>query len=136
VALLDTTVLVDLGRRPQAPMHGRATAAIRRLLAGGQKLFTSRINEAEFRVGPEMSEDRERELERVERILANVVVLEFDARAAAIYAAIKASMLKRGQPAGDCDTLIAAIALANGQSLLTRNPAHFANIATLIVDRY
>lgn len=136
MALLDTTVLIDLARRREAPAHERARAVVARLLAGGQTLFTSRINEAEFRVGPEMSRDRKRELERVERILAGMVVLEFNADAAKRYAVIKAAMFKRGRPAGDCDTLIASVALANGQSLLTRNPRHFAGIPSLTVDSY
>ena len=58
MALLDTTVLIDLGRRSHVPAHQRARAAVQRLLASGEMLFTSRINEAEFRVGPEMSGQR------------------------------------------------------------------------------
>jgi predicted nucleic acid-binding protein len=136
VALLDTTVLIDLGRQRTAPAHQGAQTAVAHLLAAGHTLFTSRINEAEFRVGPEMSDDRPRELERVERILAGLVVLEFTSDAAKWYAVIKAAMLKRGRPAGDCDTLIASVAMANGQPILTRNPRHFAGIAGLVVDSY
>ena len=136
MALLDTTVLVDLARGRNAESHQRASVPVQRLLAGGQMLFTSRINEAEFLVGPEMSLNRQRELERVERILASVVILDFGADAARIYAVIKAAMFKRGRPTGDCDTLIASIALANGQSLLTRNPKHFSGIAGLVVESY
>lgn len=136
MALLDTTVLIDLGRRPDAPSHQRARVAVQRLLMAGQILFTSRINEAEFRIGPEMSDQRQRELERVERVLASVVILEFTADAARSYAIIKAEMFKRGRPTGDCDTLIASIALTSGQSLLTRDPRHFAGIVGLVVDAY
>jgi len=136
VALLDTTVLIDLGRRSHVPAHQRARAAVQRLLASGEMLFTSRINEAEFRVGPEMSDQRRRELERVERILAAIVILEFNAEAALRYAVIKAALFKRGRPAGDCDALIASVALAHGQLLLTRNPRDFAHIPGLIVQSY
>jgi predicted nucleic acid-binding protein len=41
-----------------------------------------------------------------------------------------------GRPAGDMDTLIAAIALAHGQRLVTRNPKHFADVPGLIVESY
>ena len=136
MALLDTTALVDLGRRPQVPAHQHVRAAIQRLLADGQMLFTSRINEAEFRVGPEMSRERQRELDRVERVLEAIVILEFDSEAARRYAVIKAAMLRRGSPVGDCDALIASVALANGQLLLTRNPRHFRDIPGLIVVSY
>ena len=136
MALLDTTVLIDLGRRPRAQSHQLVRVAVRGLLESGEMLFTSRINEAEFRIGPEMSADRWREQERVERILAGIVILEFNAEAALRYAVIKAAMFKRGHPIGDCDAMIAAVALAHGQMLLTRNPRHFRNIAGLIVQSY
>ena len=136
MALLDTTVLIDLGRQARAPAHQRARAAVRRLLASGEMLFTSRINEAEFRVGPEMSGDRRGELERVERVLAGIVILEFKADAAQRYAVIKAAMFRRGRPVGDCDALIASVALAHGQWLLTRNPRHFQDITGLVVQSY
>ena len=136
MALLDTTVLVDLGRGTRSEKCLSVRAAVRRLLAEGEMLFTSRINEAEFRVGPEISQQRQQELERVERVLAGIAILEFNSQAAQRYAVIKAVMLKRGKPAGDCDTLIAAVALANGQSVLTRNPKHFSDIAGLVVQSY
>jgi len=135
-ALLDTTAHIDLGRRSNAPAHQRARAAVQQLLADGEMLFTSRINEAEFRIGPEMSIDRRRELDRVERVLAGIVVLECNADAALRYAAIKAAMFKRGRPVGDRDALIGAVALAHGQLLLTRNPRHFTAIAGLNVQSY
>jgi tRNA(fMet)-specific endonuclease VapC len=136
MALLDTTVLIDLGRRPASPNHVRASEVVRRLLSHGHALFTSRINEAEFRVGPELSTDRGRELQRVERILARVAVLEFDAGAALRYAAIKAMLMRAGRPAGDCDILVASVALTNGEVLVTRNPRHFAAIPGLTVESY
>jgi predicted nucleic acid-binding protein len=136
VALLDTTVLIDLGRGPHARANRNARATVHRLLASGEMLFTSRINEAEFRVGPEMSDNRERELESVESVLAAIVILEFNDKAALRYAVLKAAALRRGRPVGDCDVLIASVALANGQPLLTRNPKHFSGFDSLIVHTY
>jgi predicted nucleic acid-binding protein len=34
------------------------------------------------------------------------------------------------------DVLIAAVAMANGQELITRNPRHFADIPGLVVATY
>lgn len=136
MALLDTTVLVDLGRRAENSEHQRVLTALRTLLSGGEGLFTSRINEAEFRVGPEMSDQRQRELDRVQRVLAGIAILEFDALSAKFYAAIKASAFKSGRPIGDCDTMIAAVCLANGQLLLTRNGRHFQHVPGLSVRGY
>ena len=134
--LLDTTALVDLGRRPESSEHRRVRAMLLQLLWGGERFCTSRINEAEFRVGPEMSDQRQRELKRVERVLAGVIILEFEAQASQVYAVIKAATFKKGRPIGDCDAMIAAVALVNGQTLLTRNARHFQNIPGLIVSAY
>ena len=136
MALLDTTVLVDLGRRGEAPMHRRVRSTLQELLTRGENLFTSRINEAEFRVGPEMSDQRRRELQRVERVLSGIAILEFDAQSARVFAIIKAAMFKLGHPMGDCDTMIAAVALSNDQMLLTRNTRHFEHIPGLTVRGY
>ncbi|MHB1768368.1 MAG: type II toxin-antitoxin system VapC family toxin, partial [Phycisphaerae bacterium] len=86
MALLDTTVLVDLGRRADTAGHRRIRLVLRELLLRGENLFTSRINEAEFRVGHEMSDQRQRELQRVERVLSGIAILEFDAHACQYYA--------------------------------------------------
>ncbi len=136
VVLLDTTALVDLGRRADTVGHRRVRMVLRELLLRGETLFTSRINDAEFRVGPEMSDQRQRELERVERVLSGIAILEFDAHASQYYAVIKSAMFKSGRPAGDCDAMIAAVSLAHGQVLLTRNRRHFENIAGLVVQSY
>ena len=136
MALLDTTVLIDLARGEKSPAHQRARVAVQRLLQSGETLFTSRINEAEFRIGPERSQDRQKELDRVERVLAGVLILEFNREGALKYAVIKAETFRRGRPVGDCDALIASVAVTNGQSLLTRNPKHFSDISGLVVQAY
>jgi tRNA(fMet)-specific endonuclease VapC len=136
VALLDTTVLIDLGRGPRAAAHRRVRTAVRELLSSGEMLFTSRINEAEFRVGPEMSAHRSQELERIERVLSGIVILEFTAEAAQRYAAIKAVSFRSGLPMGDCDAMIASVALTHGQMLITRNSRHFEGLPGLVVRSY
>lgn len=45
-------------------------------------------------------------------------------------------MLDQGTPAGEMDTLIAAVALAQGEALVTRNARHFEGIAGLTVLGY
>lgn len=136
MALLDTTALIDLNRRPGSPLRLRADAATAALRAAGETLCTSRINEAEFRVGPYRLADPTLETARVESLLASLVILEFDAAAAVRYAQAQAHLLDIGRPAGEADVFIAAVALANGQRLVTRNPAHFTDIPGLAVHAY
>jgi tRNA(fMet)-specific endonuclease VapC len=136
VALLDTTALIDLHRRPASPNRRRADTAIAAVRARGEELCTSRINEAEFRVGGFRARDPLRETGRIEALLSILVILEFDAAAARRYAEARAHQLDLGRPSGEADVLIAAVALANGQRLVTRNADHFADIPGLVVQPY
>ena len=131
---LDTTVLIDLRRARGA--GERAEAALRRLVRAGERLTTTRINEAEFRVGIYLSRDAAEEQNRVERVLAPLEILDFSATSADQYAILKARQMSIGRPVGDVDLLIAAIVLSADQTLLTRNPRHFAEIPGLVVESY
>jgi predicted nucleic acid-binding protein len=62
--------------------------------------------------------------------------LDFTAEAVRRFAAIEALMFKIGRPVGDLDALIAAVALAHGQLLVTRNARHFKDIPGLAVQSY
>lgn len=57
--------------------------------------------------------------------------LAFDAAAAKNYAVIVATRTRQGQPISTEDAQIAAIALANGLMMVTRNTKDFENIAAL-----
>jgi len=136
MACLDTTALVDLRRRPEKPQRQRVESALHRSTSQGEALTTTRINEAEFRVGIYLSPNAALELAEVERVLAPLRILELNAAAAEQFAHIKANQIAIGRPVGDLDLLIAAIALVHSQSLLTRNPKHFIDVPGLGVESY
>jgi tRNA(fMet)-specific endonuclease VapC len=133
---LDTTVLIDLAPRADPTRYNRAMAALAPLTAAGQMLCTTRLNVAELWVGVERSKDRSLELSKVEAVLKGVPVLELDEAAARLFGVLQAHVLNIGRPAGDIDALIAAVAMANGQPLVTRNAAHFSNFPGLVVHSY
>ena len=136
MAMLDTTALIDLSRSKNSPNHQRIIDLIHGLLAAGQTICTSRINEAEFRVGGFRSTDPKREMGKIEQILSTVVMLEFDGRAAIRFAEMQSHLLELGRPTGRADTFIAAVAAVNGQALVTRNPRDFIDIPALSVLSY
>jgi predicted nucleic acid-binding protein len=72
----------------------------------------------------------------MDRVLRGPAVLELDEDAARRFGAITARPYRLGRPAGDLDVLVAAVALAHGQSLVTRNPKHFADLPGLTVHAY
>jgi predicted nucleic acid-binding protein len=131
-----TSTIIDLKRGPRNAAARRAYAGVRALRQAGETLATSRLNLAELYVGLAMSDRPEREREQIDTVLAVVAVLEFDDRAARAYAAIMALLRRIGKTVGDMDALIAAVALANGQRLMTRNVRHFAGIPGLGVIGY
>lgn len=53
----------------------------------------------------------------------------FDEKSAALHAEIQAKMENLGKPVSYDDSMIAATALANGMTLVTRNTKHFEPIA-------
>lgn len=136
MACLDTSFLIDLLRSGASTRRRRATGMLREMLSRGEHLTTSRFNVAELLVGVYRSDDPERELRSVDALLQNLTVLEFGPEAARLFARITALLQQQGKPAGDMDVLIAATALAAGESLITANPTHFRNIPGLTVHTY
>jgi tRNA(fMet)-specific endonuclease VapC len=60
--------------------------------------------------------------------------LPFDDRAAEEYGKIRAHLARLGTPIGPNDFLIAAIALANGLTLVTHNTAEFSRVPGLPLE--
>jgi tRNA(fMet)-specific endonuclease VapC len=134
--VLDTTVLVDLMRPRAAEAHRRALAFVNSARGDGKAISTTRINVAELLVGVELADDRLDELQRVQDVLEEIAILDLDQRAAQRFGYITARLQRLGRPVSDLDVLIASIALANGQSLVTRNARHFAEIPGLQLESY
>lgn len=136
MACLDTTTLLDLSGRSGRAVRERARRKIIALHAAGQVLATTRFNVAELWVGVVRSPTPQKEQVAVSKLLEPLVVLEFDAAGARVFGRLTAYLQVQGRPAGDMDVLIASVALVNGQSLITRNPKHLADIPALVVESY
>lgn len=62
------------------------------------------------------------------------VSLPFDDRSAEEYAKVRADLSAKGALIGPNDLLIAAIALANGLTLMTNNTAEFSRVVGLTLE--
>jgi predicted nucleic acid-binding protein len=136
LACLDTDVLVDLTGRSGRALAQRAIASVLSIRGTGEEICTTRFNAAELYLGVELSNDRRRQQLAVQSILSRMRVLDFDDRAARQYARIVSILTRLGLPIGEVDSLIASVALANGESLVTRNVRHFRVVAGLTLVTY
>lgn len=130
--LLDTNVLSELMRKEPA-QHVLAWFENQQ----DAVFCTSAVTRAELLLGVALlppGKRRNRIADAVERTFDEEFpghCLPFDAVAAEEYAVLVAARIRAGKPISTEDGQIAAIALANGLSLVTRNYRDFAGIAGL-----
>lgn len=134
--VLDTTVLIDLIRSPNNPRHQRDAAIISQLVTLDEPVCTTRLNVAELWVGIELSKNPPLDIQAIETLLDAIVIIDFDSEAARSFGSVEAHLRRIGKPAGEIDTLIAAICIVHEQRLITHNAKHFANIPELVIESY
>ncbi len=124
--LLDTSVVIALeSLTPEALPEEPAISA---------------VTLAELAAGPHATDDadeRARRQDRLQRVEALLDPLPFDAAAARAYARVYAATRtadRKPRGARAVDLMIAAVALANGLSLFTRNTADFEHLTTVGLD--
>ena len=124
--LLDTSVVIALeSLTPEALPEEPAISA---------------VTLAELAAGPHATDDedeRARRQDRLQRVEALLDPLPFDAAAARAYARVYAATRtadRKPRGARVVDLMIAAVALANGLPLFTRNTADFEHLTTVGLD--
>ena len=70
----------------------------------------------------------------VQTFAAPLISVPFDDLAADVYGRIRADLERRGQAIGPNDTMIAAIALANGLTVVSHNRAEFSRVSGLLIE--
>ena len=127
--LLDTNVCVDLFRgRPEI------LARLEKVVPGDCAI--SAVTAFELRTGILRCSQPERELKKLERLLAMISVLPFDKAAGDHSARIRHDLEKGGRRIGPYDTLIAGHAVSAGLTLVTNNTGEFSRIAQLALENW
>ncbi|MBL8313815.1 MAG: type II toxin-antitoxin system VapC family toxin [Rubrivivax sp.] len=122
--MLDTNALSDLIRNPGGPM-------VRRLAAEApDAVCTSIVVACELRFGARRRASAAL-TQRVEQLLASIVVLPLDEPADEHYADIRAALERAGTPIASNDLLIAAHARSRGLTLVTHNLREFERVPGL-----
>jgi len=116
-------------------LRGQGRVATRLLEHRPSDLCVSSITLAELRFGAEAKRSR-----RLHSLIATfveaVAVVAFDQAAADRFAAVAASLRRRGEPIGTFDTLMAAHALSVGLTFVTNNLRHFQRVAGLKTESW
>ena len=126
--LLDTNTCIRY-------LNGRAPNVRSRLRSvPPQQVRVCSVVKAEMFAGALRSTDPVRSLVRQQAFLATFVSLPFDDPAAESYGLIRSHLLTAGTPIGPNDTLIAAIAVSQGLTLVTHNTNEFRRVPGLLLD--
>jgi tRNA(fMet)-specific endonuclease VapC len=126
--VLDTNTVLDYFR-------GRGDVARNLLAVPPSEVALPAIVAYEVWVGVLGSQNVRRRQTQYEQFLAHVEVLPFDAAVSRRAAELRQVLEKRGEGIGPLDTLIAATALAQNATLVTRNLREFGRVEGLkVVD--
>lgn len=131
--LLDTDILSNLLRR--AP----SAALVRRLASvDPEDQSISSITLGELVYGAHRVPDRTADLlDQIDGVIGpELLVLPFDDLAARQYGEVRARLEQDGQPIGDADLRIAAIALVHDLTVVTGNVRHFQRALGLRVENW
>jgi tRNA(fMet)-specific endonuclease VapC len=101
-----------------------------------EELAVSLFVLCELEAGAAGATHPERERERLRALVAPLAVSIPDDAVATLYGAQLADLARRGEAVATMDLLIAASALAEGASLVTRNRKHFERIRRLEILDY
>ena len=128
---LETDFLIALIRKDKEALKKLGT-----LLAEDERITTTPINASELFKGAYLSERIDDNLKAVRGILNKLELLDFTLEAAAYYGEIYSELKERGELIGDIDILVASIALANNEKLITRNIKHYNRIRGLEIESW
>jgi len=100
------------------------------------ELRLSSITVAELFYGAEKSKAQKKNKAVVESFIATFEILPFDEVCCKVYANVRTSLEKSGNPIGPMDLLIASISIAHNFILVTNNTGEFRRIKKLKLENW
>jgi len=131
VVLADTLFLLDLMRGRE-----RAIEMLERLEAAGEPVRVASVTLFEFHRGLETVDLPAAEKRRVAEAVEGRVVQALDAAAAARAGGLDARLWAAGEPLDPEDAMIAGVALARDEELVTRKAREFGRVPGLRLRTY
>lgn len=130
----DTSFLVDLLRDAARGLRGPATELLEELAREEIRVDVHVV--CELLAGAEGSHRPGVERQRVRRLCESFVVTYPDERFALVYARLLATLRRGGRSIATMDILIAAAAIVDGATIVTRNRKHFDRVPGLDIRGY
>jgi tRNA(fMet)-specific endonuclease VapC len=128
--MLDTNICIHAIKRNEPEI-------VRRLeRTRPQDVVISCIVAAELWTGVVKSRERQRNEQALNEFLAFVEVLDWPGEAARVYGEIRAALEAKGRPIGAMDLLIAAHAIHERATLVTRNADEFTRVGSLKTESW
>jgi len=106
-----------------------------KFIAHQSKLASTTINYSELIYGL-TKKDSKQYLPKVERIFENIKLYSFDKKSAKTFGILKSTMQQKGIVVADMDLMIASIAMAYDEVLISNNLKHFSKIEGLCVESW
>ena len=129
--LLDTNMAGDLvEKRGQVPERAREARRKGGRFGIGMPVL------AELYYGVEFSASRDKNLQRLQRALAGLIIWPFDEKAAAEFGRLRSELRRRGRPMQVIDIMIAAIANTLGNCTVVSTDSDLAAIPGLTVENW
>jgi len=125
---LDTDILVGLLKG-----DAEAIASLRGLLTMGETMKTNMITAYELLKGAAVSSRPEENLIQVRELLSNLPLLTLTYGSCEVASSIHREMRDRGHVIGEFDVLIAAMAISNDETLISRDK-HFRLVENLRIQ--
>ncbi len=101
-----------------------------------KKGATTAINAFEIFYGANISKRKNDNLKEASKLLERLAVFPMDLSSSRSAASISASLATKGETIDYRDAMIAAIAIENSLTLVTRNKSHFGRIRGLDVEEW
>jgi len=126
---LDTDIIIDFFKKKKW-----AVDKISDMYNENIKISTTSINTFELFKGA-FRTNQNKAIQSLKEYISNIDVYEFDIGASEKAAEIFELLRSRGELLDIADIMIAAIAIKNNESLLTKNIKHFNRIPGLILEK-
>ncbi len=124
--LLDTNICSAHMRRPAGLAH--------RFLQHTGRLAVPSLVVAELFAGAYHRSDPASLLGKLDELLEDLEVLDFDRRCAERFGVVRGGLLRQGISVNTVDLMIASVALVHDLTLVTHNTADFQNVPGLRLD--